>query len=101
MQLKKDKLSDEKVLEIAINAGAKDCLIGSEYHEILSEKEDFYKVKSEIEKIVGNFDYSGIEWRPHISIKISKEQKKKIVEVLESLEEIEDVQKTFINCSVD
>jgi len=101
MHLKKNSFSDEKILEIAINAGAKDCLSSGEYHEILSEKEDFYKVKNGIEKIVGNFIYSGIEWRPHVNLEISKDQSKKIIEILESLDEIEDVQRTFINCNVD
>jgi Uncharacterized conserved protein len=67
----------------------------------LSEKEDFYKVKNSIEKISGNFIYSGIEWRPHVKLELSKEQQKKIVEIIESLDEVEDVQKIFINVNID
>ena len=101
IHLKKDTFSDEKILEIAINAGAKDCQSGDKLHEILSEKEDFYKVKNAIEKISGNFIYSGIEWRPHVKLELSKEQQKKIVEITESLDEVEDVQKIFINVNID
>ena len=101
IHLKKDTFSDEKILEIAINAGAKDCQSGDKLHEILSEKEDFYKVKNAIEKISGNFIYSGIEWRPHVKLELSKEQQKKIVEIIESLDEVEDVQKIFINVNID
>ena len=101
IHLEKDTFSDEKILEIAINAGAKDCRSGDKFHEILSEKEDFYKVKNSIEKISGNFIYSGIEWRPHVKLELSKEQQKKIVEIIESLDEVEDVQKIFINVNID
>ena len=33
------------------------------YHEIICEKKDFYKVKNSLEKKISNFIYSGIEWR--------------------------------------
>ena len=32
-------------------------------HEIITEKEDFYKIKSQLEKKVDSFAYSAIEWR--------------------------------------
>ncbi len=100
MHLTKNKFSDEKIFEIATEAGAKDCLIGKEFNEIISEKGDFYKVKNEIEKITGDFVYSGIEWRPHAKLKISKDQEKKIIDILQSLEELDDVQKIFVNCDI-
>ena len=32
--------------------------------EIITEKEDFYKIKTELEKKIETFNYSSIEWRP-------------------------------------
>ena len=40
---------------------------------------DFYKVKNKIENKISNFLYSGIEWRAHNLIKLSNEQKKKLL----------------------
>ena len=100
IHIEKKLFSDEKILEIAINAGAKDCNSNSDIHEIISEKEDYYKVKSMIEKKVDNFVYSGVEWRPHNYIDITKDQNEKIIEVLEALDENDDVQNTFINCNL-
>jgi YebC/PmpR family DNA-binding regulatory protein len=96
----KDKISDEKILELSINIGAKDCSSRSEYHEILTEREDFYKIKSEIEKNIESFLYSGIEWRPQTYLDISKEESESIIKMLESLEEDDDVQNTFVNCNI-
>ena len=101
IHIEKAKFSNEDILEIAINAGAKDCVSSQEIHEIMSDKEDFYKVKSEIEKKVDNFLYSGIEWRSHNYISLAKEQNEKVVKLLEALEEDDDVQNTFINCTID
>jgi YebC/PmpR family DNA-binding regulatory protein len=96
----KEKISDEKIFELAINEGARECTSNSEYHEILTEREDFYKIKSEIEKNVDNFLYSGMEWRPQTYLDISKEESDAIVKMLETLEEDDDVQDTFVNCNI-
>ena len=54
IRIDKNKCGEEEVFEIATISGAKDCINLENYHEIISEKEDFYKVKSEFrnEKII-------------------------------------------------
>ena len=100
VHIAKEKISDEKVLELSINAGAKDCMSSSEYHEVLTEREDFYKIKNEIEKSIDSFLYSGIEWRPQTYLDVSKEESDAIIKTLETLEEDDDVQNTFVNCNI-
>ena len=101
MQIERKKFSEENILELAINAGAKDCFSLKEFHEITSEKEDFYKVKSKIEEKAGNFLYSGVEWRPISYISLSKEKSEKIIQLLEALDDNDDIQNTFINCKIE
>jgi YebC/PmpR family DNA-binding regulatory protein len=100
IHIAKEKISDEKIFELSINAGAKDCSSSSEYHEILTEREDFYKIKNEIENNMDSFLYSGIEWRPQTYLNISKEESEAVVKMLESLGEDDDVQNTFVNCNI-
>ena len=100
LQVEKDKISDEKILDLSINANAKDCFSNSEYHEILTEREDFYKIKSEIEKNIDSFLYSGIEWRPQNYLDISREESDVVIKMLEALEDDDDVQNTFVNCNI-
>ena len=100
LHIAKNKISDEKILDLSINANAKDCFSSPEYHEILTEREDFYKIKSEIEKKIDSFLYSAIEWRPQTYLNISKEESDAVIKVLETLEEDDDVQNTFVNCSI-
>ena len=100
IHVEKKNFTDESILELAIKAGAKDCTSNKEFHEIISKKEDFYKIKNEIEKKVESFIYSGVEWRPHNSINLTKDQNEKIIQILEALEEDDDVQNTFINCNI-
>ena len=100
LHVAKDKISDEKILELSINAGAKDCSSNQEYHEILTERDDFYKTKSEIEKNIDSFLYSGIEWRPQNYLNISKAESDSVIKMLETLEDDDDVQNTFVNCNI-
>ena len=100
LHVEKDKISDEKIFELSINSGAKDCVSSAEYHEILTEREDFYKIKNEIEKDIDSFLYSGIEWRPQTYLDVSKDESDAIIKILEILEEDDDVQNTFVNCSI-
>ena len=96
----KKKIKEEEIFDITINSGAKDCLSLDKVFEIITEKEDFYKIKTELEKCIDAFDYSSIEWRPLNYIDLSKNQSNQIFEVLSSLEELDDVQNVFTNANL-
>ena len=93
----KKKIKEEELFEVAINAGAKDCISLENFFEVITEKEDFYKIKTELEKKIETLDYSSIEWRPLNYIDLNKEKSQQIIEVLTMLEELDDVQNIFTN----
>ena len=96
----KEKIKEEEIFEIAINAGAKDCISFDKIFEIITEKEDFYKIKTELEKKIETFNYSSIEWRPVNIVNLNRDQSEQVSEVLTSLEEIDDVQNVFTNANL-
>jgi YebC/PmpR family DNA-binding regulatory protein len=96
----KKKIKEEEIFEIAINAGAKDCLSLDEIFEIITEKEDFYRVKTELENKIEFLNYSSIEWRPSNYINLEKEQSEQIADILSALEELDDVQNIFTNANM-
>ena len=97
IHIENTKISEEDVFEIATNLGAKDCLKKKDFHEIITEKEDFYKVKTGFEKKISIFSYSAIEWRALNYVNLNKEQSKKMSDVLITLEELDDVQTVYTN----
>ena len=101
IHIEKDKISEEEAFEIAINSGAKDCLKINDFHEIVTKKEDFYKIKTSLENKIDNFAYSAIEWRAVNYLNLNKEQSKKMIEVLSALEELDDVQNIFTNANLE
>ena len=100
IQFSTDGISDEKALDYAATLGAKDCFSYEDFHEIITIKEDFYRVKNESRKLIKKFDYSGIEWRPKNKVSLKKDDQKKLINLLEILEEDDDIQKIFHNCNL-
>ena len=96
----KKKIKEEEIFEISINSGAKDCVSLENIFEIITEKEDFYKIKTELEEKIEVFTYSSIEWRPSNYLELNKEQSQQILEVLTALEELDDVQNIFTNANL-
>ena len=100
IRIEKNKISDEDAFDIAINSGAKDCISLNRFHEIITKKEDFYKIKSELEKKVDSFAHTAIEWRAQNYLDLNKDQTKKMIDVLNALEELDDVQNIFTNANL-
>ena len=100
IHLDKNKISEEEIFERSINIGAKDCFLINGVFEIITEKKDFYKIKTELEKEVKNLAYSAVEWRAYNYIDLNKDQAKKMTEVLTMIEEIDDVQNIYTNANL-
>ena len=55
IQIEKNMISDDDIFELATNAGARECSEFKNYHEIITKKEDFYKIKTIFEKDIKYF----------------------------------------------
>ena len=101
IRIEKNKITDDNILELAINSGAEDCYSNDLYHEIITLKENFYKVKVEIEKKIQEFSTSGIEWIPINKISLNQEKTKSVLNLLELLEDDDDVQYVYANLEIE
>ena len=97
IKIDKKEVSDERILELAIEAGANECISSDNLHEIHCPVSEIYNVKKELEKEINNFISTEIEWVPLNSVKISKEKNEDLINFFESLEEDDDVQNIFSN----
>ena len=97
IKIKKEEVSDERILELAIDSGADECKSDEEFHEIQCSVNEIYNVKKELEKEIRNFTSTEIEWIPLNSVKVNKEKNDDLINFFESLEEDDDVQNIFSN----
>jgi len=97
IKIKKKEVSDERILELAIEAGADECKTHEDFHEIQCPTNEIYNVKKELEKEIANFLSTEIEWVPLNSVKIPKEKNDDLINFFETLEEDDDVQNIYSN----
>ena len=97
IKIDKKEISEEDILELAIEAGANECKSDKEFYEIQCSINDIYNVKKELEKKISNFISTGIEWVPLNAVEISEEKKKELISFFEILEDDDDVQNIYSN----
>ena len=101
IRIDKKKITDNDILELAINEGAEDCSSNNQHHEVITAKDNLYKIKLEIEKKIREFVSSGIEWLPINKILLNQEKTKTVLNFLEILENDDDIQHVYANLEID
>ena len=101
IKIKKELMSTNDALELAINAGAEDCVTTDLHHEINCKKEEFNFVREQIEKKIKDLNFAGLIWNPLSKVNLDKEAFTKVVNFLEQIEDDDDVQNVFTNFEVD
>ena len=101
IKIGKKEISEDNILELAIDAGADECISQSDFHEIHCPISEIYNVKKNLEKTITNFISTEIEWIPLNSVDIHNEKKNEVTEFLDTLEDDEDVQNVFSNVNLE
>ncbi len=97
IKIDKIEIDEEKVFNLATDAGANDCIFHDNYYEIHTSNDEIYDVKNLLEKEISNFISTAIEWVPINKINLNEEDKEKMNKFLEILKEDDDVQNIFTN----
>ena len=97
IKINKKEVTDERIFELAIEAGADECKSNNEFHEIHCQINEIYNVKKELEKEIENFISTEIEWIPLNNVEVSKEKNDDLINFFETLEEDDDVQNVYSN----
>ena len=97
IKIDKKEVNNDRIFELAIEAGADECETNDEFHEIQCSVNEIYNVKKELEKNINNFISTEIEWLPLNSVTISKEKNEDLINFFETLEGDDDVQNIYSN----
>ncbi len=97
IKVEKKEVSEERILELAIEAGAEECKTNSDFHEIQCAVNEIYNVKKELEKEIQNFISTEIEWIPLNNVEVSKDKQEDSINFFDLLDEDDDVQNIYSN----
>ncbi len=91
------KGSDDAMLELAIEAGADECLSNGETHEFIAAMENYGAVRDALEARLGEPLSASIQWRPRSTNPVSDEQGETLLKLLDVLDDHDDVQNVYGN----
>ena len=97
IKIDKKEISEENILEIAIESGADECISNDNFHEVHCEMSEVYNVKKKLESMIQNFIFAGLEWKPLNNVQVSKNKLEATTVFFETLEDNDDVQSVYTN----
>ena len=94
-------VSEEDLLEIALDAGAEDLKTEGDTLAVYTSYEDFYQVKSKIEEANVPIESSELTMLPQNALQVEGKQAEKTLKLMETLEDQDDVQSVYGNFDID
>ena len=94
-----DSITEDAILEAAINAGAEDMVPVEEGFEITCDISNFGAVRDELEKTFGEPFIAKITWKPKNFVDVDDSTAETLMKLIDTLENNDDVQNVITNAS--
>jgi YebC/PmpR family DNA-binding regulatory protein len=99
--VKTDACEEEKLMTLALDAGASDFVTQKDSYEITTEPQDFEKVKKALEDAKIPTESAEVTMIPSATVKIAGvNEAKSVLALVETLEEHDDVQHVYANFDI-
>ncbi|MBN1527015.1 MAG: YebC/PmpR family DNA-binding transcriptional regulator [Candidatus Omnitrophica bacterium] len=96
----KKTIDEDKLMTIALDAGAEDMVVEDENYAITTSPQDFLKVKKAIEDKGIKTESAELDLIPKNTIKLVGDDAKKVINLVSAIEDHEDVQHVYANFDV-
>jgi YebC/PmpR family DNA-binding regulatory protein len=96
----KDQADEEKLMEVALEAGAEDVRDGGEQFEVLTEPSDFEAVRDAVAAAGIEFSSAEVTMVPQNTTPVEGRDAEKMVDLMEALDDCDDVQKAYTNADI-
>ncbi|HIP83029.1 MAG TPA: YebC/PmpR family DNA-binding transcriptional regulator, partial [Desulfocapsa sulfexigens] len=98
----KSGITEEELMDLAIDAGADDVVEEGEQFQVVTAPEDFDAVREGLEKAGVTFTEASLTMVPQTIIEVTEEKPAKaLLKLLDSIEGHDDVQKVHANFDID
>ena len=93
--------SEDKVMEVALEAGAEDVVTGDDGSvEVLTAPGDFEAVKDALEKAGLKAEVAEVTMRPENTVELAGDESARMQKLLDMLEDLDDVQNVYHNAEI-
>jgi YebC/PmpR family DNA-binding regulatory protein len=90
--VKSDAVDEEKLMELALEAGAEDVISEGEVFEVITSPTGFHKVKEAIAAAQVPIEAAEVAFIPVNSVPLESEKAEKLLKLIDALDDNEDVQ---------
>ena len=97
---KRDKVDEDRVLEVVLEAGAEEVNDLGETFEVVSEPSDLIAVRTSLQNANIEYDSAETSFLPSVSVPLDAEAAKKVFSLIEAIEDCDDVQNVYGNFDV-
>jgi YebC/PmpR family DNA-binding regulatory protein len=98
--IKADNINGDELALLAIDAGAEDVKVESNYVEVYTKPEELERVRTALEEQDLSIDSSELSKVPKTLIQLDEKSALQALNLLERLEEIDDIQNVFSNADI-
>jgi YebC/PmpR family DNA-binding regulatory protein len=98
--LEKDKVDEEQLLELALEAGAEDVEEGESEFEVLTAPSDFEPVKTALDDAELSYTLAEITMIPKNTIKLDGKKAQQMLNLMQGLEDSDDVSHVYANFDI-
>ena len=96
----KESVSEETLIEIALESGAEDVRTTEDSYEVITLPQNFEKVKAKFDEKKIACNLADITMDPHSTVKLKEKEAEQILKFIDALEEHDDVQNVYANFDI-
>ncbi len=95
-----DKVSEDEMMEAAVEAGAEDVASDDDGHEIFTAGDELMDVAKSLEEKLGDAASTKLIWKPHNLIEVTGNKVGSLMKLMNALEDLDDVQNIYANFDI-
>uniref|UniRef100_A0A7V4DG54 Probable transcriptional regulatory protein ENU96_02335 n=1 Tax=Candidatus Caldatribacterium californiense TaxID=1454726 RepID=A0A7V4DG54_9BACT len=100
ISFERNKVDEETVMAVAIDAGAEDIRSTETTLDVITTPEDFERVKEAIEKSGLQYAVAQVTMVPKTTVSVEGKQAQQVLSLIEALEDHDDVQEVYANFDI-
>jgi len=97
VDIEKGDISEEQLMELAIEVGAEDFKIEEDGYTLITSVSDFSQVKESLKQKGIDITFAQLTMIPKREVKVEGKQAEQVLRIMDALEECDDVQNTYAN----
>lgn len=94
------KVTEDRLMEIALVVGAEDVRLEEDYFEVLTEPQDFQKVLDALHQAGLSTPFAEVTMIPQVTVPLEGKDAQIMVRLMEALEDHDDVQHVYANFDI-